>query len=53
MGVGAVVAVGCTIGQGVWAFSLLAFSAPLTFFSIVAGAAFGLKQLITGFSLAE
>ena len=50
MGVGAVVAVGCSIGQGLSAFSLLAFSAPVTFAAIFAGAALGLRQLIVGFS---
>ncbi len=48
MGVGAVVALGCSIGQGLSAFSLLAFSAPVTFLAIIAGAAFGLRQLIEG-----
>lgn len=50
MGVGAVVAVGCSIGQGLSAFSLLAFSAPVTFAAIFAGAALGLRQLIVGFA---
>ena len=50
MGAGAVLAVGCSIGQGISAFSVLAFSAPLTFVAIFAGAAFGLRQLITGFA---
>lgn len=49
MGVGAVLALGCTIGQGISAFSVLAFSAPVVFLSIFAGAAIGLRQLITGF----
>jgi uncharacterized membrane protein YedE/YeeE len=53
MGAGAVIAVGCTIGQGLTAFSLLAISAPVTFLAIVAGAALGLRQLIEGFSIAE
>lgn len=53
MGVGAVLAMGCTIGQGISAFSVLAFSAPLVFVSIIAGAAIGLRQLITGFQPAE
>lgn len=53
MGVGAVLALGCTIGQGVSAFSVLAFSAPVVFLSILAGAAFGLRQLIEGFQPAE
>lgn len=50
MGFGAVMAMGCTIGQGISAFSLLTFNAPLVFASIFAGAAFGLRQLIVGFS---
>lgn len=53
MGVGAVVALGCSIGQGLSAFSLLAFSAPLTFAAIFIGARFGLKHLIEGFVPAE
>jgi hypothetical protein len=53
MGAGAVIAMGCTVGQGISAFSTLSFSAPVTFLSIVAGAAFGLRQLIEGFQPAE
>ena len=53
MGIGAVVAVGCTVGQGLSAFSVLALSAPVTAAAIFAGAAFGLRQLITGFMPAE
>lgn len=53
MGVGAVIAVGCSIGQGLTAFSLLAFSAPVTFAAIFAGAALGLRQLIVGFAVPE
>jgi hypothetical protein len=53
MGAGAVIALGCTIGQGVSAFSVLAFSAPVVFLSIIAGAALGLRQLIEGFQPAE
>lgn len=49
MGVGAVLALGCTVGQGLSAFSVLAFSAPVTFLAIFAGAALGLRQLIEGF----
>lgn len=49
MGVGAVIAVGCTVGQGISAFSLLSYSAPVTLLSIFAGCAFGLRQLIEGF----
>ncbi|MEE9388765.1 MAG: YeeE/YedE family protein [Paracoccaceae bacterium] len=50
MGVGAVLAFGCTIGQGISAFSVLAYGAPVALISIIAGAAFGLHQLIIGFS---
>ncbi len=50
MGPGAILAVGCSVGQGISAFSVLAFSAPLVFVAIFIGAAIGLKQLITGFS---
>jgi uncharacterized membrane protein YedE/YeeE len=53
MGAGAVIALGCTVGQGLTAFSVLAISAPVTFLAIFAGAAIGLRQLIEGFSLAE
>ena len=53
MGPGAVLAVGCSVGQGLSAFSVLAFSAPVTFAAIFAGAALGLRQLITGFAPAE
>ena len=53
MGIGAVLAMGCTVGQGLSAFSTLSFSAPVTFVSIYAGAAFGLRQLIVGFQPAE
>ncbi len=53
MGVGAVIAIGCSIGQGLTAFSLLAFSAPVTLAAIFAGAALGLRQLIVGFAATE
>lgn len=53
MGIGAVLALGCTVGQGLSAFSVLAFSAPVTMAAIFAGAAVGLRQLITGFLPAE
>lgn len=51
MGAGAVIAMGCTVGQGLSAFSLLSISAPVTFLAIFAGAALGLRQLIEGFRL--
>lgn len=53
MGPGAILAVGCSVGQGISAFSVLAFSAPLAFVAIFAGAAIGLRQLISGFAPAE
>ena len=53
MGAGAVTALGCSIGQGLSAFSVLALSAPVTFLAIFAGAAIGLRQLIMGFQPAE
>jgi len=53
MGIGAVVAFGCSIGQGVSAFAVLSYGAPVTFIGIVAGAALGLHQLISGFAYVE
>jgi uncharacterized membrane protein YedE/YeeE len=53
MGTGAVLAVGCSVGQGLSAFSVLAYSAPVAFAAIFLGAAFGLRQLISGFAPAE
>lgn len=50
MGAGAVVAVGCSVGQGLSAFSVLSFSAPVTLICILIGAAIGLRQLILGFA---
>ena len=52
MGAGAVVAMGCTIGQGISAISVLAFSGPVTLAAIGLGAAIGLRQLIEGFGRA-
>ena len=49
MGIGAVIAFGCTIGQGISAFSVLFYGAPVALASIFVGAAIGLRQLITGF----
>ncbi len=48
MGVGSVTALGCTVGQGVSAASLLAFSTPVALASIFIGAWFGLHTLIDG-----
>lgn len=49
MGIGGVVAMGCSIGQGVTAFATLAYSAPVTLAAIYAGAFLGLRRLIAGF----
>ncbi|NNE51550.1 MAG: YeeE/YedE family protein [Sulfitobacter sp.] len=48
MGFGAIITVGCSVGQGLSAFSVLAYSAPLTLLFILIGAAIGLKQLMLG-----
>jgi uncharacterized protein len=49
MGIGGVVALGCTIGQGLSAFSTLTYSAPVTIGAIVVGTIVGLRQLVSGF----
>ena len=46
MGIGGVIALGCSVGQGVSAFATLAWSAPVTLAAIAAGAIFGLRGLI-------
>lgn len=46
MGIGGVLALGCSVGQGVSAFATLAWSAPVTLAAIAAGALFGLRRLI-------
>ncbi len=48
MGFGGVLAMGCTIGQGITGLSTLSLSAPLALGSIFIGAYFGLKYLIEG-----
>ena len=50
MGIGAVLAMGCSIGQGLSAISVLAWSAPVVLAGIFAGAWMGLWQLINGFT---
>jgi uncharacterized membrane protein YedE/YeeE len=45
MGVGGVMALGCTIGQGITGISTLAIGSFVTFAAIVAGAVVGLKTL--------
>jgi uncharacterized membrane protein YedE/YeeE len=48
MGVGGILAAGCTVGQGLTAFSLLSASAPVTILAILAGARAGLYLLVEG-----
>ncbi len=48
MGAGGVLALGCTIGQGISAASLLAISVPVTMLSIGVGARMGLSYLLEG-----
>lgn len=48
MGVGAVIAVGCSVGQGLSAFATLACSGPVVLAAICIGAAAGLRHLIHG-----
>lgn len=50
MGGGAVIAGGCTIGQGLSGMSVLSYGAPLTLAGIFIGASIGLKTLIAGFN---
>jgi len=51
MGFGGVLALGCTIGQGISAWSVLAVSVPVVMVSIVFGARMGLAWLIEGSAL--
>ncbi|MFW8594330.1 YeeE/YedE family protein [Cribrihabitans neustonicus] len=53
MGWGAVTAAGCSVGQGISAFSVLSVGAPVTLAAIILGACLGLRQLIRGFAPAE
>ncbi|ORE90714.1 YeeE/YedE family protein [Aurantimonas sp. 22II-16-19i] len=48
MGVGGVFSLGCTIGQGISAASLLTISAPVVFVSIAIGARLGLAYILEG-----
>ena len=50
MGAGGAVALGCSVGQGLTAFSVLAYGAPLTVACIWLGAWAGLRHLIHGFA---
>lgn len=49
MGMGGVVAMGCSVGQGLTAFAVLAYSAPVTLLAIAAGGLLGLRHMIQGF----
>jgi len=49
MGIGGVIAMGCSVGQGITGFATLAWSGPVTLLAIVCGAIVGLRQLIAGF----
>jgi hypothetical protein len=49
MGVGGVIAMGCSVGQGLTAFATLAYSGPVTLAAICAGGMLGLRHLIAGF----
>jgi hypothetical protein len=48
MGTGGVMALGCTIGQGITGLSTLALGSLLAFGAIVAGGVLGLKYLEEG-----
>ncbi|MCG2643038.1 YeeE/YedE family protein [Bradyrhizobium sp. GCM10023182] len=48
MGVGGIMSMGCTIGQGLSAFSTLAVSAPIAMLAIACGAYLGLEFTMTG-----
>jgi len=48
MGTGGVLALGCTVGQGLTGLSTLSLSAPLALAAIAAGGVLGLKRLETG-----
>ena len=48
MGIGAIIAAGCSVGQGLSAMSVLTYTAPVTLACIYLGAFVGLRQLIEG-----
>ncbi|WP_158966319.1 YeeE/YedE family protein [Chachezhania sediminis] len=52
MGGGAVLAMGCSVGQGITAMSILSYGAPLSLAGIFAGVALGLRAMIAGFDAA-
>jgi uncharacterized membrane protein YedE/YeeE len=49
MGIGGVVAMGCSVGQGVTGIAALAWSGPVTLIAVVLGAILGLRHMIGGF----
>ena len=49
MGFGSVIAMGCSIGQGVSAFSTLAISGPTTLAAIIIGSIIAIRQILTGY----
>jgi uncharacterized membrane protein YedE/YeeE len=51
MGIGGVLARGCTIGQGLTGTSTLSLAAPVAVLAMVAGARLGLSHLIEGRTL--
>jgi hypothetical protein len=52
MGTGGVLALGCTVGQGITGLSTMAVGSVLAFAALVAGAVLGLKYLEHGGILA-
>lgn len=53
MGIGGVISLGCSVGQGMSAFSVLAISAPITAASIGVGAVIGLRYLVEGSAIMD
>lgn len=49
MGIGGVIAMGCSIGQGASGIATLAWSGPVTLAAILVGGTFGLRRLIMGY----
>lgn len=49
MGVGGVIALGCSVGQGVSAMATLSYSGPVTLAAIIVGGVLGIRHLISGF----
>ena len=48
MGFGGVLALGCTIGQGITGLSTLALGSVIAWLAIMAGAVYGVRYLETG-----